>query len=458
MNAPADISSDTIAAIATPPGQGGVGIVRVSGPGVRAIASTLMGEVPAPRTAVYATINDAQGLQIDQGLVLFFPGPNSFTGEDVLELQGHGGTVVMTMLLERCLQLGARVAEPGEFSRRAFLNNKMDLAQAEAVADLIAASSQQAARAALQSLQGVFSDHIQALLKDLTELRVYIEGAIDFPEEEIDFLDKGDVQGRLQALIARVEETLAQSERGAVLREGMQIVLVGPPNAGKSSLLNYFTGQETAIVTDIPGTTRDVVAEQVMVNGVLFNMLDTAGLRDSDDVVESEGIRRAKKAMGLADIICVVLDASQSEAELNTLLSDYFASHSAEDKYYCVVLNKLDLVSKAPKLTAPAGVQLFPVSVIEEQGLWALSEFFVQAKQGQQEEQPAFLGRKRHIKVLEDTLGFLRAGSGQLQENGAGELVAEDLKQAQKALAQITGEFSSDDLLGEIFSTFCIGK
>jgi len=443
---------DTICAVATPPGRGGVGMVRASGPGAGAIAETLLGAAPRPRHAHFARFRTADGELIDEGLLLYFPGPASFTGEDVLELHGHGGPVVLDRLLRRVIELGARQARPGEFSERAFLNGKLDLAQAEAVADLIAASTEAAARAAVRSLQGEFSQAVQALVESLIELRVYVESAIDFPDEEIDFLSEGDVLGRLDAIAAQLAEVQTSARRGQVLRDGMTVVIAGQPNVGKSSLLNRLAGYDAAIVTDIAGTTRDVLREHIHLDGMPLHVIDTAGLRDSADPVEQEGIRRAWQAIGNADRLLLILDdrAGLGEAEqaILTRLPPGIGT--------TIVRNKIDLSGAEPGIVdTEQGVEV-RLSALSGEGLPLLREH-LKASMGYTG-QGSFIARRRHLEALDRAQAYLAAGREQLLAHQAGELLAEDLRLAQEALGEITGAFTSDDLLGRIFSSFCIGK
>lgn len=443
---------DTICAVATPPGRGGVGMVRASGPAAGAIAETLLGAAPRPRHAHFARFRTADGELIDEGLLLYFPGPASFTGEDVLELHGHGGPVVLDRLLRRVIELGARQARPGEFSERAFLNGKLDLAQAEAVADLIAASTEAAARAAVRSLQGEFSQAVQALVESLIELRVYVESAIDFPDEEIDFLSEGDVLGRLDAIAAQLAEVQTSARRGQVLRDGMTVVIAGQPNVGKSSLLNRLAGYDAAIVTDIAGTTRDVLREHIHLDGMPLHVIDTAGLRDSADPVEQEGIRRAWQAIGNADRLLLILDdrAGLGEAEqaILTRLPPGIGT--------TIVRNKIDLSGAEPGIVdTEQGVEV-RLSALSGEGLPLLREH-LKASMGYTG-QGSFIARRRHLEALDRAQAYLAAGREQLLAHQAGELLAEDLRLAQEALGEITGAFTSDDLLGRIFSSFCIGK
>ena len=447
--------TDTIVAIATPAGRGGVGIIRVSGGRAASIARLLVGKLPAPRLATFSNFLDADGSAIDQGIAVFFPGPHSFTGEDVLELQGHGGPVVMDMLLNRVVQVGARIAGPGEFSQRAFLNDKIDLSQAEAIADLIDSGSQRAAKSAVNSLQGRFSEKIHELDERIIRLRIHVEAAIDFPEEEVDFLADELIHQALAEIEVAMAQTLAQTEQGAILREGVTLVFAGRPNAGKSSLMNYFSGRETSIVTSVAGTTRDVVKEDIHLDGVPLRLVDTAGLRDSVDLVEKEGIRRARQELGTADIILLLIDYSQHfedwQAQAEALLAEVGHRDGA-----IVVLNKVDKreLEFIPTFTVP----VFGISVTMLQGLAELKAHIQQAIGFDAQVEGNFIARSRHLDALRRANLAVIAGRQQLQTRQAGELLAEELRIAHEALNEITGEFSSDDLLGQIFSSFCIGK
>lgn len=450
---------ETIAAVATAQGRGGVGIVRVSGPRARAIAITLAGLEPKPRHAHYGPWHDDDGEVIDQGLLLFFPGPHSFTGEDVLELQGHGGPVVLDMLLQRCLQVGARQARPGEFSERAFLNDKLDLAQAEAIADLIEASSAQAARNALRSLQGEFSRRVHELTEKLIELRIYVEAAIDFPEEEIDFLADGHVLGLLDGVRGNLSTVLREAGQGALLRDGMTVVIAGRPNAGKSSLLNALAGREAAIVTEIAGTTRDVLREHIHIDGMPLHVVDTAGLRDTDDQVERIGVERALKAIGEADRVLLVVDSTAPEAADPFALWPEFLDQKPDPARVTLIRNKADLSAEPVELTTcEDGHVTLSLSAKSAAGLDLLREHLKACMGYQQTAENSFSARRRHLEALRLASSHLEHGRAQLTLAGAGELLAEDLRQAQQALGEITGAFSSDDLLGRIFSSFCIGK
>ena len=446
---------DTIAAIATPPGRGGIGIVRVSGPKARAIAETVTQRTLKPRYAHYGPFYGEDGTVLDEGIVLFFPGPHSFTGEDVLELQGHGGPVVLQWLLERVVTLGARLAEPGEFSRRAFLNDKLDLTQAEAIVDLINASTEQAAKSALKSLQGEFAAAVDALVDGLIQLRLYVEAAIDFPEEEIDFLSDGRVAGELDQLIDQLLELLDKAQQGALLNEGMTVVILGRPNAGKSSLLNALSGRESAIVTDIAGTTRDVIREAIQVDGLPLHVVDTAGLRDTADTVERIGIERAWQAIEQADRVLVVVPANEPIAPEDQAILDRLPDHLP----VTLVRNKIDLVDERPRIEQDAqGRTVVWLSAKQGAGLTLLKQHLKQSVGYTQTTEGVFMARKRHVDALCQALEALQQGAVNLKEFAAGELLAEDLRCAQQALEGITGRFTSDDLLGEIFASFCIGK
>ena len=456
------IDTDTIAAVATAPGRGGVGIIRVSGPRTREIAERVVGKVPRARQATFARFKGEQkGEQsqlIDEGMALFFPGPNSFTGEDVLELQGHGGPVILDALLRRLVTLGVRVARPGEFSERAFLNDKIDLTQAEAIADLIDASSEQAARCALRSLQGEFSQRIHRLTEALIQLRIYVEAAIDFPEEEIDFLADSRVTTDLQQLLNQLASIFAEARQGALIQEGMTVVIAGKPNAGKSSLLNALSGKESAIVTDIEGTTRDVLRERIHLDGMPLHIIDTAGLRDSSDAVEQEGIRRAWREIDTADRILFVIDSSGDYSlDPRDNWPEYFAKYPERDNI-TFVLNKSDLSGLDVETTEDRGHTVINLSAKKGAGIDMLTEHLKSCMGYAGTAEGSFTARRRHIQALEKARDYIINGQRQLVECAAGELLAEDLRLAQQALGEITGEFTTDDLLGRIFSSFCIGK
>lgn len=445
---------DTIAAVATPPGKGGIGVIRVSGPAVPAIAATLLGGLPAPRQAILRRFRSGDGEVIDEGIALYFPAPHSFTGEDVLELQGHGGPVVMDLLLARVLELGARPARPGEFSERAFLNDKLDLAQAEAIADLIASDTAAAARAALRSLQGEFSRRVHGLVEGLIELRMHVEAAIDFPEEEIDFLADGMIAARLGELRERLSALRVAAGQGRLLRDGMTVVIAGRPNAGKSSLLNHLAGREAAIVTAIPGTTRDVLREHVSIDGMPLHVIDTAGLRDSDDPVEREGIRRAWAEIGAADRILMVVDDRLGLTAEDERLRKRLPANTP----VTVLYNKIDLSGRSPLLRDGAWGTEILLSAKTEAGLDLLREHLKSCVGYRGGGEGTFMARRRHLEALERATAALERAAEQLDVYRAGELVAEELREAQNALSEITGEFTSNELLSRIFSSFCIGK
>ena len=450
------VSTDTIVAAATPAGRGGVGVVRVSGALVPQIAQAMLGTMPVPRRALLAQFIDGEGTALDMGLALYFPGPASFTGEDVLELQGHGGAVVLELLIERVLQLGARRALPGEFSQRAYLNDKLDLAQAEAVADLIDAGSRAAARAAMRSLQGEFSLMVQQLLAALINLRVYIEAAIDFPEEEIDFLSSQEVRERLADVRARMNAALQAAQQGVLLQQGLHVVIAGRPNAGKSSLLNRLAGYDAAIVTPIAGTTRDLLRDRIDIDGLPLHVVDTAGLRTTtDDAIEQEGMRRARAELQRADRVLFVIDAAADPAA--QAYADERDSLPAGVPV-TLVFNKCDVAKPAAARGRKAAVpERLLVSAASGEGFDALREHLKAAMGFAGEGGGTVSARARHVQALSQAaLAFERAEA--LLQRKQGELVAEELRQAQQLLGQITGEFSSDDLLGEIFAGFCIGK
>lgn len=450
------VTQTTIAAIATPPGRGGVGVIRLSGPKAYAIAEALChAPLPQARMAGFRKFYDAAAEIMDEGLLLCFPNPHSFTGEDVVELQGHGGPVIQNALLARVLELGATAAKAGEFSMRAFENDKMDLVQAEAIADLIDASSQAAARSAVRSLQGAFSTKVNAVLEKLIHLRLHVEAAIDFPEEEIDFLADGKILNLLEDVQASVTQVQQSARQGQLLREGLQVVIAGKPNAGKSSLLNTLAGVERAIVTDIAGTTRDVLHEKISLNGLPMTLVDTAGLRETGDVVEKEGIRRAIREIEQADLLLLVYDLSQGDNPL-TLAEQYFAEH-LDPKRLMLIGNKCDLTDQSAQLTDFQGFRQVLVSAQSQMGIDALIEA-ITAHAGFHPEEDSFIARTRHLDAMKRTQGHLAEAREQLVVYQAGELVAESLRLAQNSLGEITGDFRADDLLGEIFGSFCIGK
>lgn len=447
-----NIEQDLIAAIATAPGRGGIGVVRLSGDdqSIQDVAQALLGKCPQARYAEFVSFLNDDGEILDEGLALYFPAPHSFTGETVLELQGHGGPVVMDMLLKRVLSLGARLAQPGEFTQRAFLNDKLDLAQAEAIADLIDASSEQAARFAMRSLAGEFSKQIHHLVTQVIQLRMYVEAAIDFPEEEIDFLSDGHIEKQLNAILGQLENIKAAAQQGAIVREGMTVVIAGKPNVGKSTLLNCLSGRETAIVTNVPGTTRDMMREHIHIDGLPLHIIDTAGLRHSDDVVEQEGIRRAKEAMAKADRVLLLLDDQEE--------NDHKAFALPEGVPLTFIHNKIDRHNIKPKIEQRDDKTAIYLSAKTGEGVELLIAHLIDRMAYQSQSEGGFLARCRHLDALAHAEAALYEGHTQLKDHQAGELLAEDLRQAQQALSTITGEFTTEDLLGKIFSDFCIGK
>ena len=450
MQNPAPRSPDTIAAIATAPGRGGVGVVRVSGASLGAFAFELCGREPKPRTAHFMRFLDAEERVIDEGILLYFSAPASFTGEDVLELQGHGGPVVMQMLLERCLQLGARLAEPGEFTRRAFLNGKLDLAQAESVADLIEASTAAAARSAVRSLSGRFSEEVHRIVDALIDLRMLVEATLDFPEEEIDFLESARALPRLDGIRAQVEELLDRARQGALLRSGLNVVLVGEPNVGKSSLLNQLAGEDRAIVTEIAGTTRDALRETIQIEGIPLHIIDTAGLRETVDTVERIGIERTWREIERADVILRLVDAVQGEPS-----DDDIDRRLPPSARRITVVNKIDLVGLAAGRSEVAGRIRLQVSARSGEGVELVRQELLRIAGWHAHGEDVILARERHLTALRKALAHVIEAGGQL---GALELFAEELRLAQEQLGEITGEFTADELLGVIFSRFCIGK
>lgn len=443
-------TDDTIVAPATPPGIGGVGIVRISGPRAEEIAIAMLGSLPEPRLATYARFCDAAGEAVDTGVALYFPAPGSFTGESVLELQGHGGPVVMAMLVEAAVTLGARLAEPGEFTKRAFLNDKLDLAQAEAVADLVGSSTQQAARAALRSLSGAFSEKVTALAENLVRLRMYVEAAIDFPEEEVDFLADDKLTAELDDCATDFAALLQSAGSGRVLRDGYRVVIVGKPNAGKSSLLNHLSGEDSAIVTEVAGTTRDILREQINIDGLAVELIDTAGLRDDPDRIEAEGIRRARKALSNADAVLWIQDATDTASER-------LDPGVPAGIPLTIVRNKIDLTDESPGAETGEHV-VVRLSAKTGAGVAALRERLRQMAGYKDLGEGAYTARQRHVDALQRAAGHFGAGRKALDDNRAGELLAEELRLAHEALGEITGAVSADDLLGMIFAKFCIGK
>jgi tRNA modification GTPase len=463
----AQLHTDTIAAIATAPGRGGVGIVRVSGPKAKEIAVTMIGFEPKVRYAHYCGFKDSDEQTLDEGLALYFAAPNSFTGEDVFELQGHGGPVVLDFILKRVIQLGARTARPGEFSERAFLNDKMDLTQAEAIADLIDSASEQAARCAVRSLQGAFSKRVRTLVDSLVNLRIYVEAAIDFPEEEIDFLSDGKVEKDLRLVMQNLKQVMVEANQGSLLREGMNVVIAGRPNAGKSSLLNALAGRETAIVTHIAGTTRDVLREHIHIDGMPLHIIDTAGLRDAPGEVERIGIERAWNEIAQADRVLLVVDSTETVALDPHEIWAEFVDKLPHPERITVIRNKVDLTGEVSGLTQAVMQentdthQPTPVVRLTAKdgiGMQDLREHLKTVMGYNATSEGGFIARRRHIEALEKASQALDYGLEQLVEASAGELLAEDLRMAQQELNEITGEFSSNDLLGKIFGSFCIGK
>lgn len=450
--------SHTIIALATPPGRGSIGILRISGTKAADVAKLVLGKLPKPRFADYLPFNDADGNVLDQGIALWFPAPNSFTGEDVLELQGHGGPVILDLLLKSIMTLpSVRIAHPGEFSERAFINNKLDLAQAEAISDLINASSEQAARSAINSLQGVFSVRINALVEALVHLRIYVEASIDFPDEEINFLSDGKIEEELNTVISNLNDVCAAARQGCVLQEGMKVVIAGRPNAGKSSLLNLLAGHEAAIVTDIAGTTRDVLRVHVHIDGMPLHIIDTAGLRETSDKIERIGIERAWQEIKQADRVLLMVDGmTTNDTDVAAIWPDFIA-HLPSEVPITVVRNKADMTGEPLGLTEGENYSLIRLSARTGEGVNTLRDHLKQSM-GFASTEGCFITRRRHLQALELAATHLKKGKKQLLNIWAGELLAEELRLAQIALGEITGKFTSDDLLGRIFSNFCIGK
>lgn len=450
---------ETIVAQATAPGRGGIGILRVSGPKAVEVAHAVLGKCPKPRMADYLPFKDSDGNVLDQGIALYFKAPHSFTGEDVLELQGHGGQVVLDLLLKRILQLeGLRLARPGEFSEQAFLNDKLDLAQAEAIADLIDASSEQAARSALKSLQGEFSNKVNQLVDSVIYLRTYVEAAIDFPDEEIDFLADGKIEAHLNDIITQLDHVRSEAKQGSILREGMKVVIAGRPNAGKSSLLNALAGREAAIVTDIAGTTRDVLREHIHIDGMPLHIIDTAGLREATDEVERIGIVRAWSEIEQADCILLMLDSTEADNQDLEKVRSEFLTKLPSNIPVTIVRNKADLSGENEGIVEQNGYTVITLSAKTQQGVALLREHLKQSMGYQTNMEGGFLARRRHLEALEQAATHLQQGHVQLTQFYAGELLAEELRRVQNHLSEITGQFTSDDLLGNIFSSFCIGK
>jgi tRNA modification GTPase len=451
------LPTDTICAVATPAGRGGIGVIRVSGPQSAVLCARIAGLTPLPRSVQYASFHNPEGELVDTGLSLFFRAPHSFTGEDVWELQTHGSPVVLDQLLSTLTQLGCRLARPGEFSERAFLNDKLDLAQAEAIADLIDSRSAAAARNALRSLQGEFSRLIDNLVEEVTSLRVYVEAAIDFPDEDVDFLSGGEVRSRLTALRERLAAVQSQARQGALLREGLRLVIAGEPNAGKSTLLNALAGMEAAIVTDIPGTTRDLLRQEITLGGVPIHIVDTAGLRESSDPVELEGIRRTRAAIAEADRVLLVVDVRTRESLASNPVWRELRVDPAVASKLSVIFNKTDLAGLLPLIQTEAGVPSIQISAKTGLGLDLLRQHILECAGFDTLEEGGFLARRRHLDALQRAALTLAEAETQLAHK-AGELVAEELRRTQDTLGEITGVVTADDLLGEIFGSFCIGK
>ncbi|AOW77233.1 tRNA modification GTPase [Colwellia sp. PAMC 20917] len=450
---------ETIAAQATAPGRGGVGIIRISGPEVKSVAQAILGKIPEIRKAEYLPFNDANQQTLDQGIALYFKAPHSFTGEDVLELQGHGGPVILDMLLKEILALPkVRMAKPGEFSEQAFINDKLDLTQAEAIADLINSSSEQAARCALHSLQGDFSKLVNQLVESTIHLRMYVEAAIDFPEEEIDFLADEKVVGDLKKIISQVEKVQSQAHQGSIIREGMRVVIAGRPNAGKSSLLNALSGREAAIVTDIAGTTRDVLTEQIHIDGMPLHIIDTAGLRESNDQVEQIGIERAWQEINQADRVLLMVDACDDNNDDPQKLWPEFFAKLPKNIGLSIIKNKADIKGIATGLSATNDIPTVTLSAKNGDGIAELKDHLKSIMGYQGSTEGGFMARRRHLAALEQAHHHLIIGLEQLESYVAGEILAEELRLCQIELNKITGEFTNDDLLTEIFSSFCIGK
>ncbi len=450
---------DTIAAIATPPGRGGIGIIRISGEEAGSIAKHMLGQVPEPRFALYTDFVDADDDVLDRGIALYYPNPNSFTGEDVLELHCHGGPVILDLILKEILAGNVRLARPGEFSERAFLNDKIDLAQAEAIADLIDSASQQAAKGAIASLRGAFSRRVNNLIEALIGLRTYIEACIDFPDEDIDFITDGKVMSELDEILGKVEKVLAEAVQGTLLREGMHVVLAGKPNVGKSSLLNLLSGKDSAIVTATAGTTRDLLREFIHLDGMPLHLVDTAGLRSGNDEIEQEGIKRAWQEIEVADRVLLLVDATDSYEWRPELIMPEFVNRLPNRDNITVVRNKVDLIDDLTSLeNEPLRGDLINVSARTGYGIDQLKTHLKSCMGFSSSGEGKFTARRRHLDALEQAKTCIQEGRSQMIEHEAIELLAENLRCAQVALTEITGEFTPDDLLGRVFSSFCIGK
>lgn len=453
------MTTDTIVAQATAPGRGGVGIIRVSGNKASEVAMTVLGHIPKTRYAEYCDFKSANNTVIDQGIAIYFKGPNSFTGEDVLELQGHGGQIVLDMLIKRVLEIdGIRIAHPGEFSEQAFMNDKLDLTQAEAIADLIDATSEQAAKSALQSLQGEFSKEVHHLVEQVTNLRLYVEAAIDFPDEEVDFLSDGKIANALYQIIDKLSNVQHSAKQGAIIREGMKVVIAGRPNAGKSSLLNALSGKDSAIVTEIAGTTRDVLREHIHLDGMPLHIIDTAGLRDTLDTVEKIGIERAWDEIKTADRVLFMVDGTTTNAVDPKHIWPDFIERLPDNLGITVIRNKADLTGEDLYITKEQGYSVHRISAKTGLGVEELKQHLKSLMGYQSNLEGGFIARRRHLEALALAADHLALGKEQLEVFQAGELLAEELRMTQQALSEITGQFTSDDLLGKIFSSFCIGK
>jgi tRNA modification GTPase len=446
-----NVSTDTIAAIATASGSGGIGVVRISGPAVTKIAGAILGHCPKPRYAAYLPFTDHLGQMIDQGIAIYYAAPNSYTGEEVLELQAHGGLALLQVLLTRCLSLGARQAEPGEFTRRAYLNEKMDLAQAEAVADVINAATSEAARSAMRSLSGEFSNRINILLQRLVELRMFVEACLDFPEEEIDFISQGNVKKKIEDVQIDLQKIYSEAKQGNLLREGLTVVLVGQPNVGKSSLINQLAADDIAIVTSIAGTTRDTIKSAIQINGIPLHVVDTAGLRETEDEIELFGIARTWRALESANIALLLVDAAHGITDVEKSILERLPN----DLPKIWVHNKIDLAKKSPFVEELDEEHHIHLSAKTGDGINLLRETLLKIVGWQSTSEGVFMARTRHLDAIKQVDQFLQSALGAINQS---EIVAENLRMAQEALSAVTGEFTPDDLLGEIFSKFCIGK
>lgn len=453
-------SNSTIVARGTPFGRGGIGIIRVSGPLVSRVAQSILNRLPKPRQATHAIFQNMDGLALDEGIALFFPKPHSFTGEDVLELQGHGSPIVLDLILETILKIhpALRIARPGEFSERAFLNGKIDLTQAEAIADLIEASNREAAKSAMRSLQGAFSKKIHELLEPLITLRTLVEAALDFPEEDIDFLKHENVGGKLEELLLNCENCFCATRQGVLLSEGITLVITGRPNAGKSSLLNALTGTDTAIVTPIPGTTRDVLKEQIQMEGIPLHIMDTAGIRENPDSIEQEGIKRAWREIEKADFILGVVDGTLTHSHDLFEIDRAFAENLASLEKLILIRNKSDLTGEPSRLHHTEKYPVISLSAKTGMGIDVLKQFLKEQCGFRQTEEGSFLARRRHLDALDKAKTAIQKAKACWQNQMGAEFIAEELREAQRFLSEITGAFTTEDLLSRIFSTFCVGK